>query len=428
MEGEEKAEILANYLPEFKYNWSGSHLTWAWARFREQIIFFPWYRKDTARRINADLPPPAAIHTSLMDFLRADDAYRKAYRPAFTFDSANAVRTMKANMVITTTQTDVLIKYHDLMPTPPANVRTLRPATRDESKRQFIQIIRDNPSPQKSLAVTAAKPMPGRLWNDYLQIEGASLFCRRNTDGKGTPIVMIHASAASSYGMDRYMKPLIGRRPVLAVDLPGNGESDNPMGTTVSVEAQAKYLAQAIKVAGYDQVDVFGYWGGCAVGVELAIQYPKLVRKLAVPTLMVLDDATRDEYVANYTPTIELEEYGAHLIKVWNMVRDQELFTPWYKRKKDHIRRFGEPDIAPEIIHRRTVDLFKCLDIYQSAYRAHFMYPSLARLKQVGCPVLLGNPDSPSVKQAQPAAKSATAKPFPADFSAAADALLAFFV
>ncbi|MDX2225201.1 MAG: alpha/beta fold hydrolase, partial [Rhodospirillaceae bacterium] len=221
MEGEEKAEILANYLPEFKYNWSGSHLTWAWARFREQIIFFPWYRKDTARRINSDLPPPASIHTSLMDFLRADDAYRKAYRPAFTFDSANAVRTMKANMVITTTQTDVLIKYHDLMPTPPANLRTLRPATRQESKDQFIKIIRDNPSPQKSLPVVAAKPMAGRLWNDYLQIAGASLFCRRNTDGKGTPVVMIHASAASSFGMDRYMKPLIGKRPVLAVDLPG---------------------------------------------------------------------------------------------------------------------------------------------------------------------------------------------------------------
>ncbi|MCB2106091.1 MAG: alpha/beta fold hydrolase [Rhodobacteraceae bacterium] len=427
MDEAETAEILANYLPELKYDWSGSHLTWTWARFREQLIFFPWYRKDTARRMNNDLPPPAGLQIAVMDFLRADNNYRKAYRPAFLLDTASAVKNMKANMVITTTATDVLTKYMDVMPNPPANVRTFRPATRDDAKDNNIKLLIENPSPHKSLPLAATKPMPGRLWCEYLQIDGGSLYSRRNTDGKGRPIVMIHASAASSMGMDRFMKPLIGKRPVLAVDLPGNGESDNPMGTTVTVEAQAKYLALAIEAAGYDEVDVFGYWGGCDVGVELAIQNPDLVKHLAVPTLMFFDDATRDEYVANYTPTIEYEEFGAHWIKVWNMVRDQELFTPWYKRKKEHIRRAGEPDVAPEVIHRRTLDLFKCIDIYQSAYRAHFMYPSLKKLAQVGCPVLLGNPDSAATKQALATAKNATAKAIPADFAVAAGELLAFF-
>ncbi len=427
MDAEEKAEILANYLPEFKYNWSGSHLTWAWARFREQLIFFPWFRKDAARRMNYDLPPPAGLQVAVMEFMRADDNYRRAYRPAFTFDSANAVKTMKANMVITTTKTDVLDKYHHMMPPPPANLRTQNPATRDEAKAGFIAEMKANPSPDMAPAIAKTKPIKGRLWADFVQAEGASFYCRRNTDGTGRPVVMIHASAGSSYGMDRHATALIGKRPVIAFDLPGNGESDNPMGPAVTVEAQAKYLAAAIKAAGYAEVDVFGYWGGCAVGVELAIQNPGLVKHLAVPTLMVLDDATRDEYLANYTPKIDYEEYGAHWIKAWNMLRDQELYSPWYKRKKDHIIRGYEPDIAPEIIHRRTVDLFKCIDIYQSAYAAHFRYAALDRLARVECPVLLGSPDSTITKRALATAKKGSAKALPRDIAALATELVAFF-
>jgi pimeloyl-ACP methyl ester carboxylesterase len=427
MDDAEKAEILAYYLPEFKYNWSGSHLTWAWARFREQLIFFPWYRKDAARRMNYDLPPPAGLQTAVMEFLRADDNYRKAYRPAFTFDSAKAVREMKANMVITTTKTDVLDAYHQRMPKPPANLRTLNPANRDEAKKGFIAEMVAYPSPDPAPAVARTKAIPGKIWADFVQAEGASFYCRRNTDASGRPVVLIHASAGSSFSMDRHAKALIGKRPVLAVDLPGNGESDNPMGKTVTVEAQAKFLGAAIKAAGYAEVDVFGYWGGCCVGVELAIQNPGLVKHLAVPTLMVLDDATRDDYLANYTPTIEYEEYGAHWIKAWNMLRDQELYSPWYKRKRDHIIRSYDPDIAAEVIHRRTVDLFKCIDIYQAAYGAHFRYPSLTKLAQVNCPVLLGNPEATTTKKALAVAKTGSAKALPRDFTGLAADLVSFF-
>ena len=160
MDKEEVDEILANYLPELELNWSGSHLTWAWARFREQLIFFPWYRKDTARRMNYDIPPPAALHMAVMDFLKCQD-YRRAYRPAFLFDCASAVKNMKGNMVITTSKTDVLDKYHHIMPSPPPNVRTFNPAGLEEAKANFIKIIAENPSPNPAPAIAKTKPMPG---------------------------------------------------------------------------------------------------------------------------------------------------------------------------------------------------------------------------------------------------------------------------
>lgn len=379
-------DILVHYLPEVTPDWSGAHLTWTWSRFREQYIFFPWYRKTAASRMNMDLPSAAATHTAVMDFMVCQD-YRRAYRPAFLFDCADAVKNMKANMVITTAKTDPLDAYHRMMATPPANVRTLNPANADESRAQFIGILAEHPAPAAAPSVAPTKPMPGRIWQDYVQVGGGSLYARRNTDGKGRTVLFIHASAGSSRAMDRFMTPFIGKRPVLAIDLPGNGDSDNPMGPVVTVEAQARYLGEALRALGITEVDVFGYWGGCSVGVELAAQHPSLVKHLAVPTLMVLDAARQEELLANYTPTIELGEYGEHWLKAWHMVRDQELFEPWYKRKKANIARH-EPDIAPAVIHRRTVDLFKCIDIYQGAYAAHFRYPAADRLKQLSCPTL----------------------------------------
>lgn len=427
LEPAERQEILARYLPPFAYDWSGSHLTWAWARMREQLIFFPWYRKDTARRLDYDLPAPTVLHGWLMDFFRAGDNYRKAYRAAFTFDCARAVQDTKAKAVITTARTDVLSPCMDLMPTLPPNVTAWRPATDIDTRRQVIQALTENPSPQKSLAMTGAKAVPGHIWSDYLQTPDASIYCRRSTAGQGRAIVMIHASAASSMAMDRFMRPLIGKRPLLAVDLPGNGESDNPLGANVNVEAQARYLGLAIEAAGYHEVDVFGHWGGGCVGVELALQRPKLVKHLALPTPVVLDDTTREEYLANYCPSIEIDEHGAHLLKAWNMLRDQELFQPWYKHTREHIRRDAEPDIAPDVIQRRTLDLFKCLDIYQVAYRAHFRYPLLEKLKQVTCPVLFGAPEAIATQRAMAATRNSTAQPISAEFTAAAGTLLAFF-
>ncbi|HEY0940234.1 MAG TPA: alpha/beta fold hydrolase [Steroidobacter sp.] len=406
----QREEILANYFTPLGCDWSGSHLTWAWARMREQVIFFPWYRKDTASRIEMDLPPPAVLHDWLMELMRAGDAYRKAYRAAFTFDCAQAVRTTRANTVITTTRTDVLNPCMDALPPVPANVLTRRPETDAQSRALTIQTLLAHPSPQPNVANRSAKPMPGRIWADYLQVNGVSIYCRRSTEGEGRPIVMVHPSVESSLSMDRYMQPLIGRRPLLAVDLPGNGESDSG-GTEISVETQARMLGQAIRAAGYDEVELFGHQGGGYVAVELACQEPGLVKHVAAPTMAILDDARRQEYIELYAPAIELEEYGAHLIKAWNMLRDQELFEPWYKRTREHIRRDSEPDIAPEVIHRRVMDLFKCIDIYQAVHLAHFTYPVLEKLKQVRCPVLIGSQAADALKGAAPIGGSVTIRP-----------------
>jgi hypothetical protein len=82
------------------------------------------------------------------------------------------------------------------------------------------------------------------------------------------------------------------------------------------------------------------------------------------------------------------------------MVRDQELFLPWFERKKENIIRGSALDITPEVIHRRTLDLLKCGSRYRAIYAAHFKYPVEQQLPRVECPILLGSPQARASQRA----------------------------
>jgi len=104
----ERAELVAEYLPPFVPTWDGAHLAWLWSRMREQVIFFPWYRKEPADRMALTLPPPEVLQANLVEFLRAGDHYRVAYRAAFTMPAAEALAGLRVPLLVTAAAGDPL--------------------------------------------------------------------------------------------------------------------------------------------------------------------------------------------------------------------------------------------------------------------------------------------------------------------------------
>ena len=126
MPEERVKEILENYFTPLELDWSGSHLTWIWSRFREQIIFFPWYRKDKISRMTGySIPPPEYQQNSVVEFLRAGKAYVGPYRAAFTQDNINSIKEMKAKCLVMSSKTDVLYDGLDRMPKPSNNIQSI---------------------------------------------------------------------------------------------------------------------------------------------------------------------------------------------------------------------------------------------------------------------------------------------------------------
>jgi pimeloyl-ACP methyl ester carboxylesterase len=388
----ERHDFVTNYLPKFEPKWDGSHLTWLWARLREQTIFFPWYAKSLAARMNIDVPSPENLQKATVEFLRAGDHYRTGYRAAFSFRSDLALRRAAVPMLVTAADPDPLHAHLARIAHPSASVE-VRPGGTVDATLDLCRAFIDRHSPPPAPPLAPTHPLRGRMWNEMVAVPGGQLRVRRNTDAPGRTVVVQHDAASSSDTVDAVSQSLVGKRPVLAIDLPGHGESDNTIGTAdVTVARYTEVVRQALDALGLESVDFYGMWGGGLVGVELAKQAPGRVRRLVMSDVLWFDDELIRQKQANYTPPIVVDWYGGHLLHAWHLMRDQALFYPWYERTKKGIL-WREPYVDDAMVHGRVVNVLKAPEMWRLAYQAHFAYPTKAALRAVQVPTLLCAPD-----------------------------------
>ena len=381
-----RKDILDNYLPPFEPKWDGSHLTWLWARMREQLIFFPWYSKAQADRMQYSVPSPENLQAGCVEFMRSGDHYRVGYRAAFSMRSDLALTRITVPTLVTATATDVLAR--DL-----ARVQRKTDCvtvTAGGDTAQTLDLCRDfilQHLPPVAPKVVPPAPLPCRMWQDYVDVPGGQLRIRRNHDAKsGRPVLIQHDAAGSSEIVHELARGFIGHRPVIAINLPGHGESDNTLKGKVTVTAYARVVEQALKTLGIEEYDFVGTWGGGLVGLELALRDPKSVRHLVMADTLWFDDKLRRELREHYTPDIRPNWYGGHLLEAWHMLRDQGLFWPWFRRTREGI--INQPThVDPVMIQARVLELFRSEGMWREAYQAHFAYPLQKRMAQVDVPV-----------------------------------------
>ncbi len=374
MQPDELADILRHYLPPLTIEWNGAHLLWAWSRIREQFIFFPWYARTPAARLASGMPSTHALHDAVMDLLRAGNGYSQAYRAAFEYDRAAVVSQITAPTLVMTARTDALYRYLDAMPAPSAAVTVQRPADYAESRRLLRETLASHRGQSGPSPAPRTRPIDGALWRQYLQTSYGSMFALRSNTGRDRPLLVCHGPTGSTLGMRDEMLPWLGQRPLLAVDVPGNGESDALMGSDISVTQHAECLAEAVKCAGLDDIDILAPTGGTALAAELTRLRPQLVKKLLLTPQPPQFIGCR----------IELDEYGLHLQRIWNTVRDQELYNPWHLRKRANVQTPSAAALDPAHIHARVLDVLKCLNTLPQIEAAYAQYPLEATLSELG--------------------------------------------
>jgi pimeloyl-ACP methyl ester carboxylesterase len=176
------------------------------------------------------------------------------------------------------------------------------------------------------------------------------------------------------------MRGFIGLRPVIAIELPSHGESDDPLKASASIGDYAKVVHQALACLKLDRVDVVGLGFGGLVGLDLALRHRRLINALAMVGVADLEGRDAKEFVTNGASNIEPDWFGGHLFQAWHVARDQGLFWPWYKRLGSSAIR-QEPQIDPDRIQQRLLDLLRSNGGWQRAFRAQFSYPWRTKLQ-----------------------------------------------
>lgn len=100
--------------------------------------------------------------------------------------------------------------------------------------------------------------------------------------GRGRPVLLLHGLGATKASMLPTVAALAdGFRPI-AIDLPGFGDSDKPVGATYGPRFFAGSVVALMDSLGIDRADVIGNSMGGRVALELGLLAPERVRRLVL--------------------------------------------------------------------------------------------------------------------------------------------------
>jgi 2-succinyl-6-hydroxy-2,4-cyclohexadiene-1-carboxylate synthase len=127
-------------------------------------------------------------------------------------------------------------------------------------------------------------------------VSGSALFWEKS--GSGPPVALLHGFTGSTRSWDAVREHLAETCTVIAIDLPGHGQSPSPPDLAeYGVRNAARLVAQAIERAGFARAAVMGYSMGARTALRLALDQPEtcagLVLESASPGLA--SDAERDK-------------------------------------------------------------------------------------------------------------------------------------
>ncbi|MFO0669353.1 MAG: alpha/beta fold hydrolase [Polyangiaceae bacterium] len=111
--------------------------------------------------------------------------------------------------------------------------------------------------------------------------------------GSGAPTVLIHDVLQSHLAWTDVMGPLAERLQVVALDLPGAGESEKPPLARFAYDFRAfgEVVADVVAALGLGRVSLVGHGLGAAVALACAAAHPALVDKLVLVAPSVYEHA-----------------------------------------------------------------------------------------------------------------------------------------
>jgi pimeloyl-ACP methyl ester carboxylesterase len=368
----EREQFLASYLPPFRPDAQGAHLAWLWSRVRDQFRFFPWnYRGDDAR-LSIPQPPIDRIHLVAMDFLAAGDGYRTGYAAAFRHDTRAALAKLDVPIVVTAREDDLLFPHLDRMPKLPEGSRIVRlSADRDAWGKALREIFLAHAGEVPAPAPVATTLLANRPSKLFQRTSAGASFVRAIAGGAGRPLVLLHQCPGGSTDFIDAMHRHGHMRPVYALDLPGNGDSD-ALGTGATLKDYASAVTRTLDALGLTDADLAADGIGASVALAMAQENPKGYSNVAVANVPLPG--------APLPPSVLPEAFGEHLIRAWHTVRDDAIHGAWCARQPGAPHRFGS-SLDMEGIHHRTVDALKGaspLDLCKAALAAQPYIPAHA--------------------------------------------------
>lgn len=405
---------------------NGTHLLQLWHRYRDHIMYWPWWNLRGDARLPFPLPTARWLMDRWLDWSLPGDLYARSYYGAFRYEVDAALKGTKARTVLSAHDGDFLKWGMESLPKSMLKRVDYARMTHEQHAPWMVKWLGQDKQPALP---TAPEPdaLPGRISRTYASDGQRQLLVRRQVDAPGRPLVLIPDAPDSGSALRPLLHALARTRPVHAIDTAGNGGSDPLSKKAPSVADYVASYAKAIRSLGLDEYDLYGRGTGAVIALELALASPRKVGRLVLDGFPLHTADARKRLLAHPHVSLEPESDGTHLQRAWTMVRDHEIHFPWFDRTPPAQRHL---DVSPaDELHRRTMEVLKSYETYDLAPRATWAHPHEQRLPLAPVPTLVvaGSRDvaAPLVKEVAKLA-GADAAALPDDPAGAAEVIARF--
>lgn len=368
----------AHYAPPFTPTADGAHLAWAWQHTRDQLLFWPWYQPHKANRLHGPMKSADYLHEVVRSKMAAAD-YWLGYRAAFNHDSRDALKQLTVPAYFVTTVADEHTAVERSVPNLPDTVHFVD--TTEETKLDAIRNALKNNAGDQSFSSPSIPSPPNAVVRSYAAIDGGQRLVRRIAGGAGKPVVLLHGARGTSAEVMDQAKAINGTcgRPVLALDIAGNGDSDPLPRSKTNLADYAEDVRAVLAACDVNNFDLYGEGVGATLALEVGRQGGDVVGKLVLDRPEFPGDDMRDDLLANAAPPIEARWDGTHFLTAWHILRDAALFWPWYRSTEAGVRNV-EPDIEPVALQARLLAWLKGRLTYGDYMRACYAADATALL------------------------------------------------
>jgi pyruvate dehydrogenase E2 component (dihydrolipoyllysine-residue acetyltransferase) len=185
-----------------------------------------------------------------------------------------------------------------------------------------------------------------RITSEFAEVDGTRLHVRRVGEiaGKGdAPLVLLHGLGGDSTSWTLNHRALAAGRPVVAVDLPGHGQSDRTVGDG-TVPATGALLSSLPDALGIDRFHLVGLSYGGALAMDIAGRLPDRILSLTCVSATGLGHEVNIDFILGY---LEAETPAA--------------MRPWLELLYHNARKVNDAMIAYALFGRADPDYRACV-------------------------------------------------------------------
>lgn len=346
-----KAEYLARYIEPIASRWDAAHLVSLWFRFREQHVFWPWFKQQPQARADADTPSADELHIGALNMLLSGSSSGLAELAVFRYDMAQALTEVSVPVTIATRPGDSLFRRMALLENLPDNIHILRMErnacylAEEEHRRLYLESL------DQDYSLPAEPASFEKRTKHFVDYAGGQIALRTIAGRRGAKwLLLLPVIPGGAEFHEDLITALAKNYNVVAMDPPSCGDttivcSNSPLD---DYENAAKHVKQNLNQG----LSILGFGAGALIADRIADE-KDMLHRYCVPdqqTARLLLDTP------SALPDLTPDSYGLHLVKAWHYLRDKML---WRETKLGRREGIVNKVIDLRELQRKTLSLMK---------------------------------------------------------------------